>query len=105
MSKNELEQTPKGVPSFWVSKEMHTPRLQTCCHMREPNKPQIPIQRNASSNSCSLLLAEESNCSNVTWGSNGAHVYEDGFGGSLRVLDELQLGALRKRIISAFSYR
>ena len=82
---------------------MHTPRLQACCHMREPNKPQIPIQRNASSNSCSLLLAEESNCSNVTWVSNDAHVYEGCFGGSLRVFDELQFGAFTKRAISGFS--
>ncbi|TNZ74235.1 hypothetical protein CGJ96_23375 [Vibrio parahaemolyticus] len=71
--------------------------------MREPNQPQIPIKRNASSNSRSLLLVEESNGSNVTWGSNVARVYEDSFGGSLRVFDELQLGAFRKRIVSAFS--
>ncbi|TOG57399.1 hypothetical protein CGI98_23620 [Vibrio parahaemolyticus] len=71
--------------------------------MREPNKPQIPIKRNASSNSRSMLLVEESNGSNVTWGSNAARVYEDGFGGSLRVFDELRLGAFRKRIVSAFS--
>ncbi|OHY92618.1 hypothetical protein BI375_03950 [Vibrio rotiferianus] len=71
--------------------------------MIELNKPQTPIQCNASSYSRSLLLAKESNCSNVTWGSNGARVYEDGFGGSLRVFDELQLGAFRKRIVSAFS--
>nr|PMJ93305.1 hypothetical protein BCU11_06120 [Vibrio cyclitrophicus] len=71
--------------------------------MKEPNKPHTHIQRNASSNSRSLLLAEEIKGSNVTWGSNGARVYEDGFGGSLRVFDELQLGAFRKRIVSAFS--
>lgn len=61
--------------------------------MIEPNKPQIPIQRNASRYSRSLLLAEESNGSNVTWGSNGACVYESGFIWGLRVVDELQLWA------------
>lgn len=72
-------------------------------HMRESNKLQIHIQRNASNNPRSLLLNEESNGSNVIWGSNGARVYEDSFGGSLRVFDKLQLGAFRKRVISAFS--
>lgn len=72
-------------------------------HMREPNKPQIPIQRKASCNSLSLFLVEENDESNVTWGGNGTHVYEDGFGGERRIFDELQLGAFRKRIISAFS--
>ena len=57
-------------PVFGFSKETHIPRLEVCCHMREPNKPQAPSRRNASSNSRSLLLDEEINGSNVTWKSN-----------------------------------
>ena len=64
-----------------------------------PNKPQISIQLNALNSPGSLLLAEECNGSNITLGSNSAHVYEDGFGGSLRVFDELQLRPFRERVI------
>ncbi len=83
--------------------EDDTPESCLYTYMREPNKPQILIQRNASNDPRSLLFGEENNGSNFTWGSNGDRVYEDGFGGSLRVFDELQLGAFRTRVISAFS--
>ncbi len=46
--------------------------------MREPNKSQDPVQRNASSYSRSLLLEQEINRSNITWKSNAARIYEDG---------------------------
>lgn len=42
------------------------------------------------------------NDSNVAWGSNGGSC-EDGVGGTLKVFDELQLGAFRQRVISAFA--
>lgn len=71
-------------------------------HMGKPIKPQLPGSRTGSNSQPALLQDESGNDSNVAWGSNGGSS-ENGVGRTLKVFDELQLGAFRQRVISAFA--
>ena len=71
-------------------------------HMGIPIKPQVSGSRTDSNNQLALPQGESGNDSSVAWGSNGGSS-EDGVGGTMKVFDELQLGAFRQRVISAFA--